>query len=93
MATTTATSFLATGDEISGGLLAAGFQIVFVRDVSSQLAATLAPVLEQLEAEGVPPLGEHVVTGENPKEWRINWVRSLAERRLSMIEALAHKPA
>jgi ubiquinone/menaquinone biosynthesis C-methylase UbiE len=92
-ATTTATSFLATGDEISGGLLAAGFQIVFVRDVSSQLAATLAPVLEQPEAEGVPPLGEHVVTGENPKEWRINWVRSLAERRLSMIEALAHKPA
>jgi len=37
-------------------------------------------------------LGEHVVTGENAKEWRINWMRSSAEGRLSMIEALARKP-
>jgi hypothetical protein len=49
--------------------------------------------LKQLETEGLPPLGEHVVTGENAKEWRINWVHSLAEGRVSMIEALARKPA
>jgi len=30
--------------------------------------------------------------GENTKEWRINAMRSTAERRLSMIEALARKP-
>jgi hypothetical protein len=33
------------------------------------------------------------VTGENAKEWRINWMRSIAEHRLSMIEALARKSA
>ena len=49
--------------------------------------------LKQLETEGLPPLGEHIVTGENAKEWRINAMRSLAEGRLSMIEALARKPA
>ena len=86
-------SFLATPDEIRGDLLAAGFEIVFVRDASVALAAALAPVLKQLETEGLPPLGEHVVSGENAKEWRINAMRSTAEGRLSMIEALARKPA
>ena len=86
-------SFLATPDEIRGDLLAAGFEIVFVRDASVALTAALAPVLKQLETEGLPPLGEHVVSGENAKEWRINAMRSTAEGRLSMIEALARKPA
>jgi hypothetical protein len=40
--------------------------------------ATLAPVSKRLETEGLPPLGEHVVTGENAKEWRINVMRSSA---------------
>ena len=92
-ATATAISFLATPDEIRSDLLEVGFEIVFVRDTGAALAVDLAPVLKQLETEGLPPLGEHVVTGENAKEWRINWARSAAEGRLSMIEALARKPA
>jgi sarcosine/dimethylglycine N-methyltransferase len=92
-AITTAISFLATPDEIRGDLLAAGFQIVALRDTSASDAAAFAPILKQLEAEGLPPLGEHIVTGENAKEWRINAMRSLAERRTTMIEALARKPA
>jgi sarcosine/dimethylglycine N-methyltransferase len=92
-AITTAISFLATPDEIRGDLLAAGFQIVALRDTSASDAAAFAPVLKLLEAEGLPPLGEHIVTGENAKEWRINAMRSLAERRTTMIEALARRPA
>ena len=92
-ATTTLTSFLATPDELHDDLLASGFRIVFVRDSSTADAAALAPVLRQLETEGLPPLGEHIVTGENAKGWRINWMRSMAEQRLSMIEVLARKPA
>jgi len=89
----TAISFLATPAEVQRDLLAVGFQIVFVRDTSAELAAALAPVLNQLETEGLPPLGEHVVTGENAGEWRINWARSMIEGRLSMIETLVRKPA
>jgi hypothetical protein len=74
-------------------LLAAGFQIVFVRDTSAALAEALPPILNQLETEGLSPLGEHIVTGEDAKEWRINWMRSVAEQSLSMIEVLARKPA
>ena len=92
-ATTPDISFLATPDEIRGDLLAAGLQILFVRDTSATLAAGLASMIKQLETEGLPPLGPHVVAGERDKEWRLNIMRSLAEGRLSMIEALARKPA
>ena len=92
-AATTATSFLVTPDEIRSDLLAAGLQIVALRDASAEVVATLAPVLRQLETEGLPPLGEHVVTGEGAKDWRINAMRSLRDRRTSMIEALARKTA
>ena len=91
-ATTTAISFLATPDEARADLLAAGFQIVFVRDAGAALAPDLAHVLKQLETEGLPPLGEHIVTGENAKEWRINRIRSLVDSRVCLIEALARKP-
>jgi hypothetical protein len=73
-------------------VLAAGFESIFVRDTSAALAEALAPVLKQLETEGLPPLGEHIVSGEDSKGWRINWIHSLAEGRLLMIEALARKP-
>jgi len=91
-ATTTAISFLATPEEIRSDVLAAGFETIFVRDTSAALAEALAPVLKQLETEGLPPLGEHIVSGEDSKGWRINWIHSLAEGRLSLIEALARKP-
>ena len=92
-ATTPDISFLATPDEIRGDLLAAGFQIVLLHDTAAAVAASLAPVLKQLETEGLPPLSSHVVMGENEKEWRINAMRSLVEGRTAMIEALARKPA
>jgi ubiquinone/menaquinone biosynthesis C-methylase UbiE len=91
-ATTPAISSLATPQEIERDLLAAGYEIVFVRDIGAALAADLAPALKQLETEGLPPLGEHIVTGENAKEWRINWIRGLVESRVCLIEALARKP-
>lgn len=91
-AATAATSFLITADEIRSDLLAAGFQLVALHDTSTEVAAALAPVLRQLETEKLPPLGEHVVAGDHAKEWRINAMRSLRDRRTSMIEALARKP-
>ena len=91
-ATTTAISFLATPEEIRRDLQAGGFQIEYVRDIATALAAEFVETLRRLETEGLPPLGEHVVTGANAKEWRINAMRSGAEGRLSQIEALARKP-
>jgi ubiquinone/menaquinone biosynthesis C-methylase UbiE len=92
-AATAATSFLATLNEVRSDLLGAGFEIVTLCDTSTEVAAALAPMLSKLETEGLPPLGEHVVTGGGAKTWRINAMRSLRDRRTSMIEALARKPA
>ena len=91
-ATTAATSFLVTPEEISGALRAAGFQVEFVRNTAAAASAAFAPVLKLLETQGLPPLGEHVVTGDDAKEWRINVMRNMIEGRLSNIEALARKP-
>jgi SAM-dependent methyltransferase len=88
-ATTPDISFLVTPDELCGDLLSAGFQMVLLRDA----AADMAPVLRRLETEGPPLLGEHVVTGDNAKAWVLNAIRGQAEGRLSLIEALARKPA
>jgi sarcosine/dimethylglycine N-methyltransferase len=87
-----ASSFLATPDQIRTDLLAAGFEIRCLQDTSAAAVPSFAPVLKRLESEGLPPLGEHVVTGEDAREWRINAMRSLADRRTSMIEVLARKP-
>ena len=92
-AATSATSFLVTPDQICADLLVAGFDIAQLRDTTAEVAVALAPVLQRLETEGLPPLGEHVVTGTGAKEWRINAMRSLRDRRASMIEVLACKPA
>src|SRR5262249_48574815 len=91
-ATTPGISFLVTPDELRAHLLAAGFQVVLLHDTTASMVAALAPVLKQLETEGLPPLGEHVVSGENALEWRINSMRGQAEGRLSFVEALARKP-
>jgi ubiquinone/menaquinone biosynthesis C-methylase UbiE len=90
-AATAATSFLATLNEVRSDLLGAGFEIVTLCDTSTGVAAAPSPVLRKLETEGLPPLGEHVVTGEGAKTWRINAMRSLRDHRTSMIEALARK--
>ena len=92
-AATSATSFLVTPDQICADLLVAGFDIAQLRDTTAEVAVALAPVLQRLETEGLPPLGEHVVTGTGAKEWRINAMRSLRDHRTSMIEVLACKPA
>ena len=68
------------------------FRLITLSDTSAEVAAALTPVLRRLETEGLPPLGEHVVTGEGAKKWRINAMRSLRDGRTSMIEALARKP-
>jgi sarcosine/dimethylglycine N-methyltransferase len=92
-ARTTAISFLVAPDEVERDLNAAGFEIVYVRDIAASLAAEFGDTAKRLETEELPALGEHIVSGVNAKEWRINVMRSVAEGKLSQIEALARKSA
>ena len=67
-ARTTAISFLAAPDEVERVLNAAGFEIVYVRDIAAALAAEFGDTAMRLETGELPPLGEHIVSGANAKE-------------------------
>jgi ubiquinone/menaquinone biosynthesis C-methylase UbiE len=54
-ATNAAISFLVTPDEAHRELLAAGFQMEFIRDTTAAVAQALAPVLKRLEPRDFPP--------------------------------------
>jgi SAM-dependent methyltransferase len=92
-ATKPATSFLTSQADMRADLLSAGFEMVIFRDASAAAVEAQTEILQRLETEGLPPLGEHIVMGESTKEWRLNAMRSLAEGRLSLIEALVRKIA
>ena len=91
-ADTPATSFLATPEQMRADLIAAGLEIVEFRDISAEIRAAQVAMRKKVEAEGLPPLGLHVLMGESFKERQINTTRSLEESRIASIEALVRKP-
>jgi len=48
-------------------------------------------VLTRIEAKGLPPLGIHLILGDNAEEKMRNHARNLSENRLSVIVGVAHK--
>jgi hypothetical protein len=46
-----------------------------------------------LEEHGLPALGLQVLIGERIREFQVNVARSAEEGRLTILEALARKPA
>ena len=91
-ATTPAISFLATPDELRSDLLRPVFRSYFFV-IQRDAAEAFAPVLKRLETEGLPPLGEHVVTGEKPRNGGSTRSAAWLKAGSRMIEALARKPA
>jgi sarcosine/dimethylglycine N-methyltransferase len=92
-AATAATSFLATPDDTSRDMRAAGFAIVSFRDSTADQQGARARSGQQLEPGTPPPLGIHVLMGEDTvREAQRNSRRNLAEGRIVTIEALLRKP-
>jgi ubiquinone/menaquinone biosynthesis C-methylase UbiE len=48
-------------------------------------------VLTRIEANGYPPLGIHLLLGDNAEDKLRNYARNLSENRLSIVVGLAHK--
>ncbi len=48
-------------------------------------------VSAQIEADGPPPIGIHLLMGDNAKEKLQNYVRNLSEDRVSVVLGMAHK--
>ena len=81
-------SFLATPEQTRGALDDAGFETLVFRDTTVATRARDAEMRRRLEAEGLPPLGLHVLMGERMRELQVNSARNMAQARLSAIEAL-----
>jgi ubiquinone/menaquinone biosynthesis C-methylase UbiE len=48
-------------------------------------------VLTRIEAKGYPPLGIHLLLGDNAEDKFRNYARNLSESRLSVVVGMAHK--
>ncbi|MGE0718059.1 MAG: class I SAM-dependent methyltransferase [Alphaproteobacteria bacterium] len=87
------TSFLVTADETKAQITAAGFEIVSFRETWAEVVTQQAAFRRRLETEGFPPLGVHILIGERMREYQLNSIRGMEERRAEPIEVLARRPA
>jgi sarcosine/dimethylglycine N-methyltransferase len=87
-----AASFLSTPEETERDLLAAGFEVLSFRDITTDLLPVQRKQLTALETEGLPAQGWHVFMGpEQSLTLQKNVARSFLEGRLSAIEVLARR--
>jgi hypothetical protein len=45
----------------------------------------------QIESDGPPPIGTHLLMGDNAKDKLQNYLRNLSENRVSVALGMAHK--
>ncbi len=84
-------SFLATHDETRRDLAAAGFAIVTFRDMPVA-PETASATRRTLEAEGLPPLGPHVVRAGDGLQMQINSMRAREDGRVCEVQIVVRKP-
>lgn len=79
-------SFLATPDETRVLLGDAGFEVISETDSSEESLAWFVEMTERLKADGIPPLGFHILLGEHSSTMRQNQVLNLREGRICTVE-------
>jgi ubiquinone/menaquinone biosynthesis C-methylase UbiE len=85
-------SFLATDEETSQDLTAAGFEILSFRDTTQENLTAQSDLRRKIEAEGRPALGMHVLVGDRLRQQRDNSHRALLDGRTRMVAIVARKP-
>jgi len=85
-------SYLATRDETQAYLDAAGFVDISIEDTGPKYVEAYSRVLERAEQNALPPLGTHLLTGDNGVEKVRNACRNIQEGRTHPIEVVCRKP-
>jgi ubiquinone/menaquinone biosynthesis C-methylase UbiE len=86
-------SFLATDADTYRDLTEAGFTVVAFRDTTQENFAAQTALRRQIEVEGPPPLGMHVLIGDRLRQQRLNSYNALRDGRARMVEIVARKPS
>ena len=84
-------SFLVTPDKLRALLAEAGFEIAGWRDTTELGRDWFRQVSGRLSEGGPPPLGFHLLLGDDFAEMADNQRRNLEENRIALIEALCEK--
>ena len=84
-------SFLATAESLQRFLREARFSILSWCDKSLQSLEWFAAMTKEARRSGRPPLGLHLLMGENAKLKSQNLIRNLQEKRILVIQAIAKK--
>jgi ubiquinone/menaquinone biosynthesis C-methylase UbiE len=84
-------SFLASAEFLRGYLQEAQLAILSWEDKSQRSLDWFAAMTAKLKNSGRPPLGLHLLMGENAKLKSQNQVRNLQEKRIAVIQAVAVK--
>lgn len=84
-------SFLVTGEELHRLLDQAGFGIIDWSDVTEPARRWFTAMAERLRQEGPPPLGYHLLLGEDFMQMAQNQRRNLEEGRIALVRVVATK--
>jgi hypothetical protein len=85
-----AISFLFSAAETRAKLEAAGFRVLAWQDTTEEALASAARRLRSAEAEP-PPLGTHLILGEDWRAMFRNSARNLEERRTELFNAVLER--
>jgi sarcosine/dimethylglycine N-methyltransferase len=85
-------SFLAGDEEMKLELAAAGFEILSWEDQTPTNLPSQIALRQKLEVEGLPPLGVHVLFGQEFLQLQLNTLRALEEGRARPVQIVARKP-
>ncbi len=85
-------SFLAEDEETKHDLAAAGFDILSFEDQTPITLPAQIAYRKKIEAEGLPPLGVHVLFGPEFLQLQLNTLRAQEDGRIRPVQIVARKP-
>jgi len=84
-------STLATHDEARSAIEAAGLDIQHWNVKDRESLEFFKSVGRKISADGLPPIGIHLLMGDNARDKIDNYTRNLEEERISVVLGIAHK--
>lgn len=88
-----ATSFLSSAGEYVAALEGAGFRFEWIENRHEFAVSYFNRVMEKMEAGGPPPLGIHLLMGDNAREKLVNITANLNSGAVAPFEIVARKPS
>ena len=86
-------SYLIAPSETRALLEAAGFENIAVEDTGSKYLSNYSHVMQLASQGALPPLGLHILLGENAPEKTRNAARNIEEGRTQPIQVICRKPS